>query len=104
MFGLDRTSTNSEQLLVFLEAVAIHEDRTTHYRDHWREQGGLDNLRNARGKLRRQVAVISTVAGEQAAVTPVLSKDNLDDSFDCLNYIGFFIRNARAGNLDGEEF
>lgn len=59
--------------------------------------GALSNLQNAARKVDRLLAAWTNGLDSP----PLMHKDALDDAFDAINYLGFFIRNARLLNLFG---
>lgn len=81
---------------VFDEATGLFIARSTAYGDVYKNYGALANLLNGARKIDRTME-----AWWQATTVPVMHKDALDDAFDALNYLNFFIREARAGNITG---
>lgn len=87
-----------EQLAVILEALTIYRQRSRSYGEVWRQYGATANLLQAARKIDRLMQIwYHNPDGAEA-----LQKDALDDAFDALNYLVFFIRAARDGNLTGE--
>lgn len=86
----------AEHAKVFNEAHRIFIDRSKHYGQLHRQYGALSNLLQAARKIDRLMEY-----WWHAEETPAIHKDALDDAFDGLNYLAFFIRNARDGNLTG---
>lgn len=104
--GIELNQHTMEHLLVFLEALKLYYSRSGAYGQIWQQYGALSNLINAARKVDRTMEVwwtkeTETYRASDGKVKPLLHKDNLDDAFDCLNYLVFFIRNARSGNLVG---
>ena len=98
--GVAPTEDNAMHLIVFLEALKLYDERTASYGQIWRQYGALSNLLNAARKVDRSM---ETWWHNDGGAIPILHKSNLDDAFDALNYLAFFIRNAREGNLTGEQ-
>jgi hypothetical protein len=80
------------------EAASVMLHRTSSYGLVWRRFGAISNLLNAGRKVGR----LMEAWYEGTTVAPVLHKDGLDDAFDAINYLGFFIQNARHGNMTGD--
>lgn len=97
--GIQPTEENAMQLIVFLQALRTYDSRTSAYGQVWKQYGALSNLLSVARKTDRIMSSWWHEEGEK----PVLHKDNLDDAIDLLNYTAFFIRNAREGNLTGEQ-
>lgn len=103
-FDIERTLDNNNQMLLFMECVAIYAERSRAYGQVWKQYGALSNLLSVARKTDRLMAVWWTEEEEaykDGAAVPRLHKDNLDDAFDLINYAAFFIRNARAANFTG---
>lgn len=96
-FGIDGSATQVDQLAVFLEALMVMDDREALYRDIWRNHGGIDNLRNAKRKVARQMRTLTVI---EEGTTP-LAAGHLDDAIDGCNYLAFCVRNIRDLNFDG---
>lgn len=84
---------------VFLKALEIHVGRSEAYGEVWRNYGALSNLLSAARKVDRLME-LWWHAGVFPEM-PAIHKDALDDAFDAINYLAFFIRNATEGNLTG---
>jgi hypothetical protein len=78
------------------EALAIMVDRTSSYGLVWQQYGALNNLVRAATKVDRLMETWWFHDDPS-----LIHKDALDDAFDAMNYLNFFIANARAGNITG---
>lgn len=105
--NIEESADNIAQFMVFLGALKVYNDRTTAYGQVWKQYGALSNLLSVARKVDRMMALwwhkAEEVLDEHGKVKPLLHKDNLDDAVDLLNYCVFFIRNASASNLYGNE-
>lgn len=104
--GIEPSLENIQQLLIFLEALKLYDERTRAYGQLWRQYGAMSNLLSMARKTDRTVKVWWTqeeevLDADTGKKLPLLHKDGLDDALDLLNYTVFFIRNARAGNIYG---
>ena len=94
------------------EASTLMLNRTVSYGVVWRRFGALSNLLNAARKVERLMESWWDEVGESFDIVgddgkrvtrlPALHKDNLDDAFDAINYLAFFIQCARNANITGE--
>lgn len=85
------------QMNVLMHCARIYDQRSAAYGQVWRQHGALSNLLSAARKIDRLMEVwYHSPDGAKA-----LHKDALDDAYDAINYLAFFIRNAQAGNLTG---
>ena len=93
------------------EAATIMLNRTLSYGTVWQRFGAVSNLLNAARKVERLMVVwydgqeSYDLLGDDGKVVrriPALHKDALDDAFDAINYLAFFIQNARQGNITGD--
>lgn len=93
-------SEDDGQASVFVEALKIYSSRSHAYGEVWKQYGAMSNLLNAARKIDR---LMNSWWHEDKDIesVPILHKDALDDAFDALNYLAFFIRSAREGNLTG---
>ena len=80
-----------------MEALNIYRQRGLSYGEVWRQYGATANLVQAARKIDRLMEM--WWHNPDGAVA--LQKDALDDAFDALNYLVFFIRLARDGNITG---
>lgn len=80
------------------EAARLMLHRTSSYGLVWQRFGAMSNLLNAARKVGR----LMEAWYEGTTVEPVLHKDGLDDAWDAINYLAFFIQCARKGNLTGD--
>jgi hypothetical protein len=96
-FGLDQTPENLEQLQVFINAMQIYNNRTVKYGDAWKQYGALSQLVRSANKVDRLMAV--WWFGQSGVA---LGKEALDDAYDALNHLVFFIRASTEGNLVGK--
>lgn len=96
--GIEPTETTRAQLAVMAQAVQLFAERDTKYGGVWQQYGALSNLVRSATKVDRLMNVWwhGNVDG-----SPALHKDSLDDAFDMINYMIFFIRCAREGNVYG---
>lgn len=91
--------SEGEQQDVFDDALLIFKDRNEKYRDTWKQYGALANLVRSAQKVDRLMAVWWF---EDAESRPPLTKEDLDDAYDVINHMAFFIRCVKAGDLLGE--
>lgn len=93
------------------EAATLMLNRTLSYGTVWRRFGAMANLLNAARKVERLMEMWWDTINEDVDIVgddgkivhlPALHKDGLDDAFDAINYLAFFIQNARQGNITGE--
>lgn len=91
----------NDQTQVFDDAMAIYASRTEAYGEIWQQYGALSNLLNASRKVARLMSVWWDSQYEGSIGLPALHKDALDDAFDAINYLAFFIRCAREFNITG---
>ena len=77
------------------EAVALMVHRTGSYGLVWQQYGALNNLVRAATKVDRLMEYWWHGDGS------LEHKEALDDALDAMNYLAFFIANARAGNITG---
>jgi hypothetical protein len=94
-----RRIAQKEHQDILNEAWQIMKQRTQAYGLSFKQYGALANLLNAARKVDRLMEV--WWRGEDDAVA-MLDKDLLDDAFDGINYLAFFIQEAREGNLLGD--
>lgn len=97
--GIEESDENIEQLAVFLTALKLFDDRNRTYNNIWETYGALSNLLRAATKVDREMEIW----WHSAAPDCLGHKEALDDAFDALNYIVFFIRCVRAGNITGSK-
>lgn len=100
-FNVDISDDNIEQLLVLMSALRIYDERAKIYGDTWTTYGGLNNLLRAATKVDRSMEIWWHDQSDNA--NPLMHKDNLDDAIDAVNYLVFFIRCVRAGNITGSK-
>lgn len=82
------------------EAATLMLHRTASYGVVWRRFGAMSNLLNAARKVGRLMEV--WYQSSDVERLPVLHKDGLDDAWDAINYLAFFIQCARQGNITGD--
>lgn len=92
-------SSTEEQANVLDDALRIFVERNTKYRDTWQQYGALANLVRSAQKLDRLMAVWWHESGEYEP----LDAEALDDAYDAINHLAFFIRCAKEGNITGSE-
>ena len=98
---IDYNEETVEQVTVFLTALKLFDERNRTYRNIWETYGALSNLLRSATKVDRAMEIWWHDGAENG--NPLLHKDNLDDAFDALNYLVFFIRCVRAGNITGSK-
>ena len=86
------------QYICFVKAHRIMRHRTVAYGLTWQQYGALANLLNAARKIDRLMSIWWRGEDDEVAM---LDKSLLDDAFDAINYLGFFIQCAEEGNLLG---
>lgn len=97
--GIEENEENIDQLAVFLTALKLFDDRNRTYRNIWETYGALSNLLRAATKVDREMEIW----WHQGLENPLLHKEALDDAFDAINYLVFFIRCVRSGNITGSK-
>lgn len=98
---IEYNQETEEQLTVFLTALKLYDTRNRTYRNIWETYGALSNLLRAATKVDREMEIWWHSTGNGVAGNPLLHKEALDDAFDAINYLTFFIRCVRAGNITG---
>jgi hypothetical protein len=88
-----------EQADVFGRCTEIFRERNDRYHDTWKQYGALANLARSAQKVDRLMAVWWH---ETDTTLAPLDPAMLDDAYDAINHLAFFIRCARIGNLTGE--
>lgn len=83
---------------VFDKAQAIYEERNLKYKNTWRQYGALAQLVRAAQKIDRVMAVWWHEKGERSPLTLA----DLDDAYDAINHLAFFIRLATEGDITGD--
>ena len=97
--GIEYNEEVVEQIAVFLTALKLYEERNRTYRNIWETYGALNNLLRAATKVDRSMEIW----WHSRDPNPLLHKDNLDDAIDAINYLVFFIRCVRSGNITGSK-
>lgn len=100
--GVEDTEENLDQLAVLLAALKLFDERNRTYRNIWETYGALSNLLRAATKVDREMEIWWHSSGGPSG-NPLLHKEALDDAFDALNYLVFFIRCVRQGNITGSK-
>jgi len=95
--GIEPTPDMCQQLSIFIEAVALYQERDKQYGPVWRKYGALSNLLRSAAKVERMIELWWKNPNDEQ-----LHKEPLDDAYDLMNYVAFFVRNVGAGNLRGE--
>lgn len=93
--GISPRDTTLDQISIFRRALEIFESKNNAdggYEDLWKQYGWADNLLHMRSKLSR----IERRFRDQGA-----THVDLDDAYDLLNYVVFFIRNVLEENPNG---
>ena len=99
--SIDFNDETVEQVAVFLTALKLFDQRNKTYRNIWETYGALSNLLRSATKVDRAMEIWWHDSSGNG--NPLLHKDNLDDAFDALNYLVFFIRCVRSGNITGSK-
>lgn len=94
--GIAVTPDTIEQLRVLTECVRLYDSRGRSYGQVWKQYGALASLLNAARKVDRLMAI-----WWHSTRGAALHKDALDDAYDCINYMTFFMRLAIRGNITG---
>lgn len=96
--GILPTEDIVAQTKVFLEALTIMDNRSAAYGEVWRQYGARSNILSVARKVDRIMHAWWFNTDDGAAM---LSKGVLDDALDLMNYCAFFLRNAKALNVEG---
>lgn len=80
----------------FFRAIAIFASREDRYRNGWQARGWKGNMADISRKADRMKSMFW-----KGDYDPSSGGDVLDDAYDLLNYVAFFLRNAGAGNKFG---
>lgn len=86
------------QLAVLMEAHAVYRQRSASYGAVWQHYGAQSNLLSAARKVDR----LMEMWWHNPDGAKALQKDATDDAIDAINYLSFFVRNARDGNISGQ--
>lgn len=92
--GAPPTQTNIDQMAEYLAAFHIFIQRNEKYKDLWKDYGWMDSLTHVRSKAMRMIRKFWRDNPESDEI-------NLDDSYDLVNYVVFFIRNFKEKNKWG---
>lgn len=93
LLGVAYTEDNYAVMSMFVRAYQIYIERQAKYHDAWKRYGALNNLIRSASKLQR-VQEVYWYPDE----VPLDDMDlDLDDAFDALNYLAFFITQAERG-------
>lgn len=101
MNSLDLTKlspSGQEQMVVFYECLRLFEERNTRYKDLWKADGWRGSLFSLKHKVKR---LWQQFWIDNAKDKGTKEKPELDDAYDAINYIAFFIRNVQANNENG---
>lgn len=82
---------------VLQEAADVMLHRSARYGATWRQYGALANLLQGATAVNRLMATWWFNEGDR----PAFHKDVLDDAYDAINYLAFFIALAQAGEVVG---
>lgn len=93
---LEPTEFNKGQITVFATCLHITSERNRNYGDLWKRYGWLGNLMHVQSKCARLVKMFW-----EDQKTPQADSSDLDDAYDLINYVAFFIRNAAEYNERG---
>jgi hypothetical protein len=101
--GDDSNNDNIEQMAVLLEVFKLYVQRSEQHGQTWKELGALNNLARLVTKTNRlkhqfwdKHEVLRAEFPEAVEVEGSPTED-LDDALDAINYLVFFIRQARLG-------
>lgn len=95
-FANDDTG-QQDHVKILHECQRLYVDRSESYGQAWEQRGGIANLVKAATKIDRLWAMFVDSSGPP----PALHKDALDDAYDGINYLVFFIRCVQGGNVTG---
>lgn len=92
----------AEQMKLFLEALAIYDERNVRYADNWRRFGWKGCIFRLRERAERAWDHwwYSQLNPDYMSELP----PDVDDLLDLINFAAFTIRAIREGNRDGEWF
>jgi hypothetical protein len=90
----EHTSTDVKQLVELERCFEIYQERSAKYGEVWKQYGAINNLVRAATKVDRLM--------EQWWFDPPPHDYDLDDAYDAINYLIFFIRNVKEINFTGE--
>lgn len=82
------SGSDIDHMVVLFEAFEVMRERNSKYADLWMEYGARDSYEHMKSKFLRS---------NLAFTYP----EDLDDAIDLINYTVFFIRNIRAGRVEG---
>ena len=91
------SQSNLEQLGIFLSALEIMDEREKRYKELWKKDGWKGNLFHVKSKFMRMWQQFWIDEGR----SEVEGKSELDDAYDLLNYVAFFLRNYNENNEKG---
>jgi hypothetical protein len=98
-FDIDVTEETWNHFETLMEVLKLYSDRTVLYGQVWKNYGALNNLVRGATKVDRLMA---TWWHETTMDIPPMHKDSLDDAYDAINFLVFFIRCAREMNITGQ--
>lgn len=99
--GYDVTPERLTHAGYLTRALEIFCERNEKYKGVWRQYGALANLVRAAQKIDRTMAVWWFEQGKE--LPPALDPSHLDDAYDTINHLLFFIICAEGGNLTGKQ-
>ena len=97
-YGLDLTEENFEHFQVMMDVLKLYDERTIVYGQVWKNYGALNNLVRAATKIDRLMATW----WHETMDIPPMHKDSLDDAYDAINFLLFFMRCAKEMNITGQ--
>lgn len=100
MLGYELSDTNVRQMLEYMRAMEIFVERNEIRKDLWSKAGWEDSLGHMRHKYLR---LKDRFLGSQVLPYDESQEETLDDAYDLINYVTFFIRNVKADNREGED-
>lgn len=100
-YGIECTQETRAQFEVFMRALKLFDERNRTYRNVWETYGALSNLLRAATKVDREMEIWWHSA--DPGHNPLQHKESLDDAYDALNYLVFFIRCVGALNITGSK-
>lgn len=94
-FGINPTEDLVDQVKIFVECLSLRQDRGARYGDTWKVRGYKGSLWMMDHKMLR-------LWEQWMKNTPDEDNDSreyLDDAYDLINYVCFFIQNVHAGRM-----
>jgi hypothetical protein len=98
LLDIEHNQEMEEQFTVLMACMKLYADRDKEYGSVWKQYGALSNLSRGATKVDRLMEMWWHKGFND---TSLFHKNRLDDAYDLINYIVFFIRCARNGDLTG---